>query len=77
MRNKIEIAAVTDSDLRAVLNRFGVAEKIDREEEICSSCSDVLTWESIGAFVVLGDRVKLFCCLSECLEAAEREKKHE
>lgn len=77
MRNKIEIAAVRDRDLRAVLDRYGAAEKIDRQEEICSSCSDILTWETIGAFVVFSDGIKLYCCLSECLEAAERAKKHE
>jgi len=77
MRERIEISAVRDRDLRAVLEKYGLAEKIDRGEQTCSSCSDILTWENIGAFIVLSEGLELFCSLSECLEAAKRRKKND
>jgi hypothetical protein len=75
MRKKIVITAITDRDLQAVLEEHGLAGMIDAKELTCCACSDVLTWENIGAFVVSGEGVKLFCSLSECIESAERAQK--
>lgn len=72
MREKVEIPAVRDRDLRDILDCFGLAEKMDRGELICFSCSQALTWDNLGALLVNGEQLIPFCNLSECIEEGLR-----
>ena len=73
MPGKVEIPAVRDRDLRGILDRFGLSEKMDKGELTCEPCSRTLTWENLGALLVKGGELLLFCNLSECIaEAAKR-----
>ena len=40
MNNKIEILVIHDKDLRKILEKYGVAEKVDKNELICSMCEN-------------------------------------
>jgi hypothetical protein len=74
MREKFEISAVRDRDLRDILDAFGLSEKIDNEELTCWSCSATLTWDNIGGFIVAKKGLRLFCSVSDCIEAAKKEE---
>ena len=71
MREKIELSAVRHRDMRNVLNEYGLSQKIDNGELICPSCLEILTWDNLGGFIVIGRRPKLFCSLTECMEAVK------
>ena len=77
MRKKIEIIAVKYSDLRGILNQYSLAEKIENGELMCRNCSETLTWNNIGGFVVARDTVRLFCDNPDCIEESKRENSNE
>lgn len=41
MNEKIQIPAIHDKDLRKILDRFGVSEKIDKGEIFCYNCNEL------------------------------------
>ena len=66
----VELPAVRDRDLRGILIGYGLAERMDAREATCASCSQTLTWDSIGALLVRENGITLFCNLSECIDEA-------
>lgn len=69
VRQQIELPCIRDRDLRKVLETHNIASKIDSEELLCDSCSEIITWENIGAILVK-DRTLVICCdLAECMES--------
>ena len=75
MVNRIEIPAVRDRDLRAVLDRFGLSQMIDNGEVVCTSCDTDLTWDNLGALVVREGELQLFCELPDCIEVASERRR--
>jgi hypothetical protein len=73
MSEKVELPSVRDRDLRSILDYHGLAVEIDAGSLLCSSCGDVMTWENIGAILVRGKDLVLFCNLSDCIEAARED----
>ena len=72
MRKKVEVPAVADTDLRTVLMAYGLAEKMDKRELTCEHCDEPLAWENLGALLVVGQTLQLFCNMCECIEAASK-----
>jgi len=55
MNKKMEIPTVHDKDLRSILEKYKLAEKIDRHELRCARCKKEIRWDNISAFRVNGD----------------------
>ena len=73
MGEKIELPAVRDRDVRSILEHFELAKYMANGQLNCHSCSQVLTWDNLGALLPKGGSLLLFCHLSECLDAATRQ----
>jgi len=72
MREKIEIPAFRDKDMRKILDHFGKLDGMEKAELSCQYCSLTLTWNNLGAMLVRGEGLLLYCNLSECLEEASK-----
>jgi hypothetical protein len=72
MSEKIQIPAIHDRDLRKILEKFGVAIKIDKEEIYCFNCNEKITWENLFAFKVLEDNLVFFCEKPNCIENSSK-----
>lgn len=68
MSEKIQIPAIHDKDLRKILDRFGASEKIDKGEIFCFNCNDLITWDNLFAFKIIGDQLVFFCEHPNCIE---------
>jgi len=76
MRQKIEIPAMIDRDLRTLLEEYGMASKVDYGEITCFCCDEPLTWDNLGGFIVHREGLALFCSALDCIEKAKEEKSH-
>ena len=72
MREKVEVSAVTDRDLRGLLARFNLADQMDQGQLLCASCGQILTWDTVGALLVKNGGLLVFCRLSDCIEEASK-----
>ena len=70
MKKKMEIPAVHDKDLRSILEKYNLAEKIDKHELRCARCKKEIRWDNISAFRVNGDILNLYCNDPGCIEYA-------
>ena len=70
MYKKIEIPAIHDKDLRQILKKYGLEEKLDNNTLTCSLCGNIITWETISALKVSGDTLDIYCNDLDCLEFA-------
>jgi hypothetical protein len=70
MRPKLDILAMRERDIRLLLEQEGMAEALDAGELICSACSEPLTWETLGGFVIEEGKPVPFCNMSDCIESA-------
>jgi hypothetical protein len=77
MRQKLDISAMRERDLRLLFERCGLSEKIKNGELVCPTCLHVITWETIGGFVVRQGQLVPFCNISECIEAATQRSSNE
>ncbi len=76
MRDKVEVPAVKDNELRTILSRFGLAKDLAAGSLRCGCCGRQLTWENIGALTPENKSIKIFCDSSGCIEfASERARK--
>jgi hypothetical protein len=72
MSPKIEIPAIRDADLRTILRSFEYTSDLDNASLPCEFCSRPMGWEDIGALLVTGGRVVVYCDLSDCIEEATK-----
>jgi hypothetical protein len=72
MRKKIQIPAMRERDLRALLQRHGISEAVDQGECECVHCGLPITWDNIGGVVMKSGRPVLVCCAPDCIERAGR-----
>jgi len=72
MNDKIQIPAIHDKDLRKILDRFAVSEKIDNSEIYCFNCHELITWENLFAFKIFEDQLLFFCDHPNCIEKSSK-----
>lgn len=65
----MEIPAVHDKDLRTILEKKGLADKIDNGELRCNKCNELLTWDNIAVMQVVKEQLIIFCDDPTCLES--------
>lgn len=58
-----------EKELRAILTKYNLAEKIDRQELKCAHCNQVIKWDHISAFRIHGNNFDLYCDNAGCIEA--------
>jgi hypothetical protein len=68
MRQKIEIPAIHETDLRNILDKFNLSEKIDKGEIRCALCNKQISWENLFAIKILNGSPILFCDEPNCIE---------
>ena len=68
--NRIELMAVRDTDLRGILERYGLATQIDAAGLRCHACAGIITWDNVGALLTEHGELSIYCNLSECIEEA-------
>lgn len=66
----MEIPTVHDKDLRSILEKYNLAEKIDKHELKCARCNKEIRWDNISAFRVNDDKLNLYCNDPGCIEYA-------
>ena len=67
------VKAIHDSDLKKVLRKLRLYEKLTRGELKCAICGCPLTLDNLGGLYRENGEVKLVCNKIKCLvEAAER-----
>ena len=74
-REDMELPAIRDNELRAVFDRFDLADKVDSGVLLCASCSKIIEWENIGALLVKNGTLEIYCDTSECIEEVSKEQK--
>lgn len=67
-RQQLEVPCIRDKDLRKILEGKNIASKIDNGELLCESCSDIITFDNIGAILVNEGTLVICCNLDECFE---------
>jgi hypothetical protein len=72
MNKKIPIPAVHDKDLRLILDRFGISDKIDNGKVFCINCNENITWKNLFAFKIVGDNIVFFCDQVNCIENSSK-----
>lgn len=72
MKEKINISAVLDKDLKKILDKYNLSTKIDEGQIHCESCQEIITWDNISALKVKNGKLILFCDNVECIENIEK-----
>lgn len=66
----ININAVHDKDLRTILDKFGLSEKIDNNSLLCEFCYQPISWSEIGALLIKKGNIIVCCKLIDCINHA-------
>lgn len=68
MKTRIDIPAIHDKDLKEILEKLGLFEKLEKGELLCINCDKVITMENLSALKVVGNEIVVFCDEIECIE---------
>lgn len=71
MREKLDLPAVRDPDLKKILDAYGLSEPLTKSKLKCRGCSRILSWENIGAIKVKENGLEIYCFDPECIEVAQ------
>lgn len=73
MKQKKEISAVLDKDLRKILDKYDLSSKIDKGELSCFCCQEIITWDNIAAIKVIENSIVLICDNLECIDKIDKQ----
>ena len=68
MAENINIPAIHDDDLKLLLIRHGLYEKILRGEVRCHISDEIITWENIYGIFESNGEIKLVCDNVDCID---------
>ena len=68
-RQKIELPAIMQSDMRSILEVYGLAEKLDNGLLTCPETGETITWDSLGAVKVVNDSLELYSIHADSIYA--------
>ncbi len=68
MTEKIKIPAVHDDDLKLILKKYHLFEKIEEGEITCVLCNDTILWDNIYGVFLEDNTPKLICSSVNCIE---------
>ncbi|MFC6999759.1 hypothetical protein [Rufibacter roseus] len=72
MKQKIQLPAIHDKDLRKVLDKFGLSNLIDDGKANCHSCSKQITFDNLYGLKVLNQNIIIFCDEPECIDKSSK-----
>lgn len=75
MREKIEVTAIRDNDLREVLERHALLKKLEEGKLNCNFCTQPLSWNTLGALSVKEETLILCCNQPECIDMLAARRK--
>lgn len=67
---KETINAIYGDDLKSILNKLGILEKISTHDAKCSICRKILNLDSISALYTIDGEPKLVCLKDICYNEA-------
>lgn len=67
MREKVEVKAVYDQDLKQVLAKLGILDKLIAGEMNCAVCRCEVDLDNLGTIFPEGDEVKVSCDNNRCV----------
>lgn len=70
---KVTIPAVHDLDLKDVLAKLNLLDKIEAGEILCAQCQNTITIKNLGGLAKKNDRLLLFCSQTDCLDTCVEE----
>lgn len=70
MRKKVELTAVWDDDLHALLNSLGVLDDLIAGNTGCVVCSRIVNFDNLGAIMPSVASVQVTCDNSGCVRVA-------
>lgn len=76
MRPRINIKAVWDSDLEALLRNFGILEKLLAEEVNCKVCRRMVNLENLGTIVKDDKSIAVTCDDATCITKVAQPPEH-
>lgn len=66
----VSLPAIERKDLHGVLEKYGLLTPFMQGTLRCSSCSAILNDTNMGALLVRGDSLVVYCNSPECIEVA-------
>lgn len=67
------LRAVYEDDLIKLLESIGIKRAIEKGEQKCHVCNEIVTIESIQAIIPLGKDIGVLCSKTTCLNKIEPE----
>ncbi len=67
MRERVEVKAVYDQDLKQVLAKLGILDKLIAREMSCAVCGCEVDLDNLGTIFPDGDKVGVSCDNSKCV----------
>ena len=66
----INIKAIHDKDLRTILDKYGLSERIDNNSLLCEFCYQPISWSDIGALLIKKNKIIVCCKRIDCINHA-------
>ena len=76
MREKIEVKAVYDQDLKQVLEQLGILDKLITGEVNCAICNTLVDLDNLGAIFPQGEEISISCDNEKCIRIVTKEEVH-
>ena len=67
MRKKVDLTAVWDEDLRALLDNLGILDDLTAGNTNCMVCTRIVDFDNLGAIIPSADSVQVTCYNSGCV----------
>ena len=67
MRKKVDLTAVWDEDLRALLDNLGILDDLAAGNTRCIVCTRIVDFDNLGAIIPSADSVQVTCDNSGCV----------
>lgn len=71
IRRREKLLAVSDDQLRAVLDELGLLDAILESSLFCAFCGAKLTLGSLAGFFQEGDEIRAFCDSDGCMQLSK------
>jgi len=76
MRRRLQVKAVWDSDLEALLHNLGVLDRLITGEFACVVCGRSVDLGNLGAIVLRGQEVMVACAEVSCIRGVKSTEGH-
>jgi hypothetical protein len=68
MNDSVNIPAIHDDDLKSLLIKHGLYDRVIQGKILCYISNEVITWDNIYGLLEVNGELKLVCDNSECID---------